>query len=141
MIISMSAWYYPSIISLLLYGVWGYWGTKASGLIQPLSITVYSSLGVLIAGVIALFLLDFKPEFCSKGSFYGLLNGLANGIGGIFFIIALRKGPTMPVILITSMYPFVTLLLCLFFLKQGLTLKQGLGMLCAISALILLSLD
>lgn len=137
----MTAWYYPSIVSLLLYGAWGYWGAKASDLIEPLSITFYSSLGVLIAGGIALVLLGFKPEFCPKGSLYGLLNGLANGIGCIFFIIALRKGPTMPVILITSMYPFVTLLLCMVFLKQGLTLKQGLGMLFAMLALILLSID
>lgn len=137
----MSTWYYPSIISLLLYGVWGYWGAQASNFIKPLSISFYSSLGVLIAGIIALILLGFKPEFCAKGSLYGLLNGLANGIGCIFFIIALRNGPPMPVILITSMYPFVTLLLCLFFLKQGISLRQGLGMICAIGALVLLSTE
>ncbi|AHE67146.1 EamA family transporter [Legionella oakridgensis] len=138
---TISAWYLPSFVSLFLYGVWGYWGAKASSLIQPLSTVFYSSLGVLVAGFIALFLLGFKPELSMKGGAYGLLNGLANGIGCIFFIIALRKGPAMPVILITSMYPFITLLFCVLFLKQGVTWKQGIGMLFAIMALIFLSLE
>lgn len=138
---TINTWYFPSIIALLLYGAWGYWGARASSFINPLSITFYSSLGVLIAGVFALALLDFKPELSAKGSVYGLLNGLANGIACIFFIIALRKGPAMPVVLITSMYPVVTLILCVIFLKQGVTIRQGLGMLFAVAALLMFSTE
>lgn len=136
---SISTWYFPSLIALCLYGAWGYWGARASSFINPLSITFYSSLGVLVSGVLALFLLDFKPELSAKGSIYGLLNGLANGIACIFFILALRKGPAMPVVLITSMYPLITLVLCMIFLKQGITLKQILGMFFALLALALFS--
>jgi len=136
-----SAWYFPSLIALFLYGAWGYWGTRASNFINPLSITFYSSIGVLISGVIALVLLDFKPDLSAKGSAYGLLNGLASGIACIFFILALRKGPTMPVVLVTSMYPLITLMLCMIFLKQGLTFKQGLGMIFALVALILFATE
>ncbi|EHL31257.1 EamA family transporter [Legionella drancourtii] len=135
------SWYYPSLIALLLYGAWGYWGTRASSFINPLSITFYSSIGVLISGIIALVLLDFKLDLHAKGGIYGLLNGLASGIACIFFILALRNGPTMPVVLVTSMYPMITLMLCMIFLKQGLTLKQGLGMGFAIIALILFATE
>lgn len=135
------SWYFPSLIALLLYGAWGYWGSRASDFINPLSITFYSSIGVLLSGIIALVLLDFKPDFCAKGSTYGLLNGLASGVACIFFIMALRKGPTMPVVLVTSMYPMITLMLCMIFLKQGLTLKQGVGMIFAIVALILFATE
>ncbi|CEK11754.1 EamA family transporter [Legionella hackeliae] len=138
---NFTSWYYPSLAALCLYGAWGYWGTRASNFINPLSITFYSSLGVLISGVIALFLLDFKLELSPRGTLYGFLNGLANGIACIFFIAALRKGPAMPVVLITSMYPLITLLLCMLFLKQGITLKQGLGMIFAIAALILFATE
>ena len=138
---NLSSWYYSSLIALLLYGAWGYWGTRASSFINPLSITFYSSLGVLIAGLIALYLLDFKPELCAKGSTYGLLNGLASGIACIFFILALQNGPTMPVVLVTSMYPMITLILCAIFLKQGLTLKHGLGMVFAMLALVLFAME
>lgn len=137
----MTSWYYPTFVALLLYGFWGYWGARATDIIQPLSITVYSSLGVLAAGVLALILLNFRPEISMKGGMYGVLNGLASGIGFIFFILALRKGPSIPVILITSMYPFVTLLLCMIFLKQSLSLKQSIGMLFAFFAIILLSME
>lgn len=81
---NFSAWYFPSLAALILYGAWGYWGTRASDFINPLSITFYSSIGVLISGIIALILLGFKPELSVKGSTYGLLNGLANGIACIF---------------------------------------------------------
>lgn len=135
------SWYFPSLVALLLYGAWGYWGSRASDFINPLSITFYSSIGVLLSGIIALVLLDFKPDFCAKGSTYGLLNGLASGVACIFFIMALRKGPTMPVVLVTSMYPMITLMLCMIFLKQGLTLKQGVGMIFAIIALILFATE
>ncbi len=138
---TISSWYYSSFISLCLYGAWGYWGARASNFISPLSTTFYSSLGVLVAGLLALLLLGFKPELSTKGSIYGLLNGLANGIACIFFILALRRGPTMPVILITSMYPFITLALCIIFLKQSLTIKQVVGMFFAILALVLLAFE
>jgi transporter family protein len=39
------------------------------------------------------------------------------------------------------MYPIVTLILCMIFLKQELSLKQGLGMLFALAALILFSTE
>lgn len=88
-----SSWYFPSIIALVLYGAWGYWGTRASTFINPLSITFYSSMGVLVSGIVALILLDFKLELCLKGSTYGLLNGLANGIACIFLFLLCRKVP------------------------------------------------
>lgn len=93
---TISAWYYPSIIALFLYGAWGYWGARASSFINPLSITFYSSLGVLISGVLALALLDFKPELSAKGSMYGLLNGLANGIACIFLLWPYEKVQPCP---------------------------------------------
>lgn len=89
---NFSAWYYPSLTALFLYGAWGYWGTRASTFINPLSITFYSSLGVLISGIVALFLLDFKLELSIKGSTYGFLNGLANGIACIFLLWLYAKG-------------------------------------------------
>jgi uncharacterized membrane protein len=138
---NLSSWYVPSVIALILYGAWGYWGTRATEYICPLSTTFYSSIGVLISGVIALVLLDFKPEFSTQGGVYGLLNGLASGIACIFFIFALRNGPTMPVVLVTSMYPMVTLIFCVIFLKQGISAKQGLGMIFALISLILFSME
>lgn len=138
---NFSTWYYPSLIALILYGAWGYWGTRATDFINPLSITFYSSIGVLISGVIALVLLDFRPDLSIKGSAYGLLNGLASGIACIFFVVALRNGPTMPVVLVTSMYPMITLMFCMIFLKQGLSFKQGLGMVFALTALVLFATE
>lgn len=136
-----STWYVFALTSLVLYGAWGYWGTRAAGFVNPLTLTFYSSIGVMFAGFVALMLLEFKPESSLRGNSYALLNGLANGVACIFFVAALRRGPAMPVVLITSMYPLVTLLLSLIFLKQGLTMRQSIGMVFALAALVLFSLE
>lgn len=84
------SWMSLSIITLMLYGSWGFWGAKAAPLIDSTSGAFYSSLGVLLSGVICLFILKFSPApAATKGSFYSTLNGLSTGLGCIFFIAAL----------------------------------------------------
>ncbi|MBT4963198.1 MAG: EamA family transporter [Francisellaceae bacterium] len=44
-----------------------------------------------------------------------------------FFNAALQRGPAVSVIMIASLYPVVTALLCVMFLNQSLSIKQGIG--------------
>ena len=113
---SMS-WGLLSIITLMLYGIWGFWGAKAAPLIDSTSGAFYSSLGVLLSGVVCLFILNFSPAPVGKGSFYSVLNGLSTGLGCIFFIAALQKGPAVPVVMITALYPVITSLMCVIFFR------------------------
>ena len=135
---SMS-WGLLSIITLMLYGIWGFWGAKAAPLIDSTSGAFYSSLGVLLSGVVCLFILNFSPAPVGKGSFYSVLNGLSTGLGCIFFIAALQKGPAVPVVMITALYPVITSLMCVIFLKASLNIKQVVGIFLTIVVLYLFS--
>lgn len=129
-------WIIFAIIATLLYGIWGFLGAKAAPLIDSTSATFYSSLGVLLGGIICLLTSNFKlVTAASRGSAYSLLNGLATGLGCVFFIAALKRGPSIPIIMITALYPVITGVLCIIFLKQDLTIKYAIGTIFTMSAL------
>lgn len=132
-----NSWFLLSIIALLLYGSWGFWGAKAAPLIDSTSASFYSSLGVLLAGLICLSMLSFKPPMPAKGTLYSVLNGFSTGIACIFFIAALKRGPAVPVVMITALYPIVTTIMCVIFLEHQLSTRQILGIICTMMALFL----
>lgn len=129
-------WILFALAATLLYGVWGFFGAKAAPLIDSTSAAFYSSLGVLIGGGLCLLTSNVKlVNAVSRGSAYSMLNGLATGLACIFFIAALKRGPSLPIIMITALYPMITGLLCILFLKQDLTLKYAIGTILTMSAL------
>lgn len=132
-------WYYLSFLALVLYGLWGFWGTLTAAAVDSQSGMFYTSIGTLLAGIICLFLLKFKLQVNWSGVSYGTLTGLATGIGTIFFIAALRKGPAIPVVMVTALYPLITTILCLIFLHQTISVRQIFGIVCSITALLLLA--
>ena len=119
-----SHWIRYSILSLTLYGFWGFFGAKASKLIDAKSVFFYSSLGTLLAGLLCLFLVHLRPEASTKAISFSVLTGLTNSLGSIFFIVALRSGPVIPVVMITGLYPLVTLFLAALLLHDHLSLAQ-----------------
>ena len=120
-------WLRFALLGMSLYGLWGFWGAKAARLIDAKSVMFFSSLGTLVAGGLCLFLLHFKPELTSKGVTFSVLTGLSTGLGTIFFIAALRQGQVVPVVMITALYPLITLLLAVLFLHEQLSLVQWTG--------------
>ena len=132
-------WYGATFASLMLYGFWGYWGAKTSAEVGARAANFYSAFGTFIIGVVCLAMLHFKPAFTLKGASFGLLTGASTGLGTLFFIQALRKGPAIPVVMITALYPLVTTLLLVVFYNQTLSVRQLLGVLFSLIALILLA--
>jgi len=128
-------WILFTLLSLLCYGFWGYFGNLTAKYTNAYSALFFSSIGTFAAGLICLSLLHFQPAFSAKGTMYGMLTGLATGVGTLFFIAALRSGSTAPTVFITALYPVVTLLLCVFLLNEHLTLKHVIGMVLALMAI------
>ena len=120
-------WLFLAVLSMALYGGWGALGTKAAHLLDPRSVMWFSSLGILIAGFGCLASLHFRVQFSVEGATYSLLTGLANGLGTVCFIAALRTGPMIPVVMITALYPMVTIVLSILFFHQHIDLKQMIG--------------
>ena len=123
----------------MLYGLWGFWGAKTSAEVGAKSANFYAALGTFAIGLLCFSLMNFKPVFTVKGMTYGMLTGAATGIGTIFFIAALRVGPAIPIVVITALYPLVSTFLMILFFNQTVTLKQLVGIIFSLIALVLLS--
>lgn len=67
--------------------------------------------------------------------------GLLLFIGTVLFLLALKSGSASVITPITRMGFVVTAVCAFIFLKEKITLNKGLGILCAVASLILLSLD
>lgn len=135
----MTSWLPATFISLLSFGLWGLF-TKLTVLhIDSKSALVYQTLGVLIIGFITLTMLNFKPATDSKGLFFAILTGAAYGIGCLFYFIAASKGKIITVVTLTALYPIVTILLAYLLLKESISVKQWLGVVLAMVAIVLMS--
>ncbi|MDD5451921.1 MAG: EamA family transporter [Desulfovibrionales bacterium] len=136
----MHNWFSPSIACLILWGIWGFFPKLATNYLPPRSVFIYQAIGTLIVIFSVLISIDFRPEINTRGIIFSILAGLAAALGTVFFLLALAKGKASVVVTMTALYPLITLLLSAIFLKETLTLKQALGVLFSLAALLLFSL-
>jgi transporter family protein len=91
------------------------------------------ALGVLIAR-------RFRLEKSPKGIFNGLLVGVLSGIGGTALFAAYGTGANTAVVTVVSgLYPVVTVVLAVIFLRERLTARQWVGLGFATAAFVLFS--
>jgi len=132
-------WISASIISLFSFGLWGLC-TKFTVLhIDSRSALIYQTVGVMIIGAITLGMVNFKPATDIKGISFGVLTGLAYGVGCLFYFIAASKGKIITVVTLTALYPLVTVILAYWLLKETVSVKQCLGIGLAFVAILLMS--
>lgn len=135
----MTSWFSAAILALLSFGLWGLFTKLAVTHIDSKSALIYQTIGVLIIGVLTLSSMSFKVATDTKGLSYALLTGFAYGIGCLFYFVAASKGKIITVVTLTALYPLVTILLAYLLLKEGVNLKQLLGIGFAFIAIVLMS--
>lgn len=135
----MSAWLPAALLSLFSFGLWGLFTKLAVQHIDFKSALIYQTLGVILIGLITLNTINYKPMIDTKGFSYALLMGLAYGVGCLFYFVAASKGKIITIVTLTSLYPVVTIFFAYLLLKEGVSLKQCLGIVCAFLAIFLLS--
>jgi transporter family protein len=135
----MKAWILPVSVTFLCWGVWGFLPKITIRYVSPMSAVVFEALGVAIAGVVGLAIVGFRPDPHPTGIVLGILTGLVGMIGALGFLIALKSAKVSVVAMFAAMSPVVTILLAYFLLKEPITLREGLGMACALMALVLLA--
>ena len=139
MVLKMNDWVIFAILALLVWGFWGFFPKLATNYISPKSVLVYEVIGAIIVGMAVLFLVNFKPEVNAKGITFAILTGIAGTLGALFFIFAVSRGETSVVVTTTALYPLITIILAFLILKEPITIKQGIGMIFAFAAMMLLS--
>jgi transporter family protein len=135
----MENWLLTALISLVIYGFWGFFPKLAVSYINPQSALVYEIAGAAAVGLLVLSLIQFQPETHPKGILFAVLTGVAGMVGTFFYFAAARSGKIAVVVSITALYPLFTILYAALFLREPITLKQFAGMILALIAIVLLS--
>ena len=135
----MESWLLPASAALIIYGLWGFFPKLAVTYINPVSALIYEVAGAMLVGLFSLFWVGFQPETHPRGILFAVLTGVAGMLGTLFFFAAASRGKLAVVVSMTALYPLITILLAAVFLREPVTAKQILGMLCAGAAILLLT--
>ena len=135
----MIQWLPAALIALFSFGLWGFFSKLTLIYIDAKSALIFQTVGVVIIGMIMLSMLHFKPATDVKGIGFGLLTGLAYGIGCLFYLLAADKGKITTVVTLTALYPVITIILSYLILQETITIKQFFGIILALAAIFLMS--
>ena len=89
--------------------------------------------GLLITGLIVLLRRNFS-DITATGVRWGLLTGCVDSLGTILFVHANQTGRLDEAVVISSLYPAVTVLLARIFLKEHFTRWRFVGLVAALAA-------
>lgn len=136
----MKTWYLYSLLTVLVWGFWGVFTKLAVASSKPRHMLLFQAVGVLAFALVVLCLLRFSVEWSPRGFAYSFLAGFAAFIGFLTFFIALETGKASTVVTLSALYPVVTIAISISFLHEKLTLTQGVGIVFALVASVLLAL-
>jgi bacterial/archaeal transporter family protein len=135
----IAAWFWFSVTALLAWGV--------VGLLQKLSTNRLSGESAAIWLIVG-FLLFTPFIFPGRAALHlsltaamlGVLSGLLNALGAWALLEAMHSGGKASVVApFTAMYPMVVVVMAPFILHETITALQGVGVICALTAVALLS--
>jgi transporter family protein len=140
--LGMPVWLVYSLLTTILWGAWGAVSKLASGTVDANTNQIYFTVG-LVPIVLALLRsprLKEGKQFAA-GSTWAFVTGLLGGLGNIAFFYALYKGGKVSVVApVTALFPIVTVLLAMAFLRERLNGLQKVGFALALAAIYLLSM-
>jgi transporter family protein len=134
----MASWLLPAAVVLLTWGI--------VGLLQKLSTNYLSAETALIWLVVGYFLLPWLYParsvfaYSTRNLLLTMLSAGLNTLGAWALLAAMKNGGKASIVVpLTALYPIVVLLLGPLILKETITRLQGVGVLCALVSVFLLS--
>ncbi len=128
-----------SCVVIVLFALGSFFGKIA--LLKDTSYRVYFFEAVGTLTVFTLFTLLNRREIFEGFSLnpFGLLMGLSWGVGTVLFIYVLHGGRASVIVPFTALYPALTVLLAMVFLKETLEPRELVGVVMAVVAGLLLA--
>lgn len=134
----MAEWLPPTLLAFLLWGAWSFLPKLTMRYIDPNSAVVYEAIGGLLIALGVLFLIGFKPATDVRGAALAVITGALGVAGALAYLYAMRSGPVAPVATISALYPVLAIILAGLLLKEPISLKQGLGVVLGLIAMVLI---
>jgi transporter family protein len=123
------------------YVPWIFFSKLGGNEIPPRTMQYLFNLGGVPIGLLFLGLRRFRMEKSPIGIFYGLVVGVLSGVGQLGLFAAYNASANTSVVtVLTSLYPIVTVILAVIFLRERLTKIQLTGLGFAVAALVIFSI-
>jgi len=137
---STKLWLAYAIITTVFWGIWGAFIEipEKAGFPATLGYVVWS-LTMIPCAFVALNIIKWKPETDKRSVFLGLTVGLLGAGGQLILFEALREGPAYIVFPLISLFPVLTIILSVIFLKEHTNKKHWIGITLALIAAVFLA--
>lgn len=123
----MPSWTLPAFIAFATWGLWALLPKITTGLIDPRSVLFYQALGAFLTALAVLATIGFRPMVDARAVPLALLTGALGMAGGLAYLYAISRGPASLVVVVTALYPLLTVALAYFFLGEHVSLRQWVG--------------
>jgi drug/metabolite transporter (DMT)-like permease len=133
-------WLAYALTTTIFWGVWGAFIEipEKAGFPATLGYSVWA-LTMIPCAIVALSIIKWKLEFDLRSVLLGSSVGFLGAGGQLILFQALRDGPAYLVFPIISLYPVVTILLSVLFLKEQTNTRHWIGIGIALIAILFLS--
>ncbi len=144
----MTQWFVPVLLTILCWGVGMFLPKLLTDSIAPQEGMIHQVVGgVIIAVFLLLYSFNYQAitnininfNLTKNGIWIGIICGILNFLGILFYLKALSKGPVSIISSISALYPMITIALAFFLLQESMTWKQSMGLVFGIVAIVLLS--
>lgn len=132
-------WLLYAIIALFWWGIFGFLGKVGSDRISPSQMQIFFTIGMVPVAVVCAFRLKFRIATEGRGVAYSLLMGVIAALGSLAFFAAMKTGKASLIAPATSLYPALTVVLAVIFLKEKLNKVQLCGLFLAMVSIVILS--
>ncbi|MDP2676106.1 MAG: EamA family transporter [bacterium] len=138
-------WLILSFITILFWGLGGYLGKFAGNSGSGFQVYFFEALGTISFAVV--YFTFFNPSIAKTAltnfdwhvAIPALGMGILWGIATWTFILALNQGRASIIVPLTAVYPVVTVILAIIFLREAISIKEIFGILLTIGGIVLLS--
>jgi len=140
MIRSSRLWLAYALITTLFWGIWGAFIEipEKAGFPATLGYVIWS-LTMIPCALVALQIIGWKPETDKRSVFLGMMVGLLGAGGQLILFQALREGPAYVVFPLISLFPVLTIVLSVIFLKEKTNRRHWSGIVLALIAAVFLA--
>ena len=136
----LPAWLLYALLCIFWWGLWGFLSKVASASATPLQLQILFTLGMMPVALAMLFRMRWKLDRNLGGVSYGILSGVATGLGVLGYYAAMREQDASVVTPVTGLFPLLTVVLAFLVLRERLHNVQWGGILLALASIVILSL-
>lgn len=134
-------WLMSCLVAMVCWGFWGFLMKLASEHFNWHQMFVVTSVVTLAASSLIFVFLKPSINVHSPGFGYALLAGVAGAFALVAFYTAIGVGKAIIVVPLTALYPVITIILSYLILDEKISLVKGVGIMLALVAILLVSID